>query len=353
MRWFSCLGALIRKAVSTTIKRLCSISYNGSYVDIKIAKNLSISINMANYWFAKHFNKIWKAHNIIVIQSNIGEAYLFIKYFLSTKSDDSTLIVCTKMAHKELLTMFNGNWRSCIIDDTDCAFLPDRLKIGPYKLTTVFSLAHYELFRKSVKQRESHYYKDMQEFVKKYELDIPNEANTIKISQLSLIIAKRQLESMGIEEGNFIYLFPYANSCVGLTFDELASVIKEAEKANMKVLVNCDDSHNMPGSVNLVRCYFRINFVFALAKLSRLIIGVKSGLLEVLMETHRPCLMLITKHKKFGSVEIDATDVKAGYSIDSLPYKYRAQEATSFDSFMLEYRNLIKLVEYERGHASS
>lgn len=261
------------------------------------------------------------ANVLYLLDSNIGEAYLFLKYFLPVLEKKNrnnglkTFVLTSRKIHITIarsLSVANIGYTS-------------KLKVGQcesrfvyrgVQCIVVFNWKYYDELNARIQKEGDHYFRSMVNFfsIKPAKFDLRKVKVSNEVSKLSLHKALQ----LGLDTSNFALLIPEANSCRGLGEDVARKVINRLLNKGYNILVNSESNDCLSLNCVFSSAGFDIDELFELAKLAKIIISVRCGLIEFLAEAGRPAIVVYTDFKFGGEGRLLENDVLKGYSISDL-----------------------------------
>ncbi len=239
-----------------------------------------------------------KYNKIFILKSNLGEAYLFLKYIFNglIEKSDTPIIIATKKYHLELIEM--------LTPDIDCKLLTNLkyetsqkyFTIDNKYVYTAFPMKFYIETEDKVRLGQCHYLSEI------YNYFMLSKENIFEINKIKIKPEVQKNVSEYLKEHNiskFIFISTKANTCECL--DE--EFWNELEKQlHIKTIRNNKN--------------FSIGEAYTLASKATAIISLRSGLSEILSETNKPHIVLYTNFKKrYRFDKIPESQVSKCYSI--------------------------------------
>lgn len=275
--------------------------------------------------FEKRFFKHFTSHDhIYVLKANIGEICCFLTYcaksFLKKNKSQKPLFIATQKYHVDLA--------QTLMPDVPCIYLREIENAVPYLSSkkfildgkTVFFIFNREHFRNVENtSRPVHYFEAIQSYtgIKKQEitLNIYEPAPETEKSMLS------KITETGLDVNNFVFIAPFANSCAEYTVDFWNTLCRNLRKQGFDIFLNLSSKDkNQLEQCGYKTCALSINESVALARKSKQIISLRSGLCELLIHTGVRTNVIYTGFKnKPLSEKISADSVLFSFGLSKLP----------------------------------
>lgn len=242
-----------------------------------------------------------KYNKIFILKSNLGEAYLFLKFLINEliTNLDRPLIIATKKYHLDVINMLSPNI-DCVYTDKLKLEVNDKLfKINDQTYCMVFPLKFYLDTEYKIYSEDTNYLKEMYNYFNISKCNKLN-INKIKITDKTKLKINKFIQKNNLD--NFVFISKDATTCKNIPkkfWDKLES------KLNLKVVHNSKN--------------FTIAEAYYLSKKSVCELCLRSGLSEILSEGNNFNIVLYTDFKKrYKFNEINANKILKGYSIKSI-----------------------------------
>lgn len=286
---------LCNMSITERIESLDSIEY----------KILNFNSNKINKVEAttKNLRKIIdkKYNKVFILKSNLGEAYLFLKYILNglIEKTDKPLIIATKKYHLNLINMIVPNIDKKLVQSLKYETNKKIYTVDNQQIYVAFPMKFYIDTEEKIKQGNCHYLSEMYNFFRISRENILN-TNKIKISIHVEKLIDDYLEENNIDK--FIFLSTDATTCESIDsefWDKLEEQLK------IKIIRNKRE--------------MTIEEAYYLAQKSVATITLRSGLSEILADVNNLHIILYTKFKKRYRFDvISEMKVSKGYSIQAI-----------------------------------
>lgn len=246
-----------------------------------------------------------------------GESFLVLNNISHLHgSDEFDVYICVDKKWKCVLSsMFAPDCKVIFIDRTifthvvfSAAFYINRRK---YRIYQFFPTTHYIEQDKLIKANGVHY----SDYIAN-KLGLPKLCLAPPLlSNKDFAIAKSVAKSNEINLNHFVIVCPEANSCKQSSGLFWSSICNFLESNGFDVYINStkDISNNFCSEI------LSHSELYALATQAKLIIGLRSGLLEILAMTGVPIIAIYTSFPKRGALdEMQSSDVMTGFTLKKI-----------------------------------
>ncbi|MDR1124128.1 MAG: hypothetical protein LBL61_06035 [Elusimicrobiota bacterium] len=272
--------------------------------------------------------------DIFILNSNIGEAFCILFYLsraLSAKAGKRKVLFCvTRESLLSIAGMFAGNIPCVYIRKIEYS-VPDFCWTLGGKNFYMFPAEYFlEVENKARAGAGAHYFTEVLNLfgvnkaeVKPQEIIVPQ---SIKRSALA------KAAKMGLNNNNFIFISPYANSCALLPREFWLKLGAKLKKKGYDVFENSEENG------------FTLAEAFALALMSQAVIGLRSGLMEILTQTAVPMQVIYTDFRQravFG--ELPSKSVLSGFTLKKLPAV--KSNITEYDAAEFTLEELLAVID--------
>lgn len=286
---------------------------------------------------------------VFVFWANSGEIALLLSLFfekilhqLGIKNEEEYVILCTKTYHKHMLSMYFPKARVAVEKPLALRYITGDCTVGDWKITMFFPGKYFAKFESLAdKNKTVNFYDWMKLWLNisnpriqapdtEVMADYHNQSIT-KLAQLNLNYDKLAIVS--------------ENSFSGHNVDpELFEEIKSSlQKNGFSIYVNRLNQKDP--------AFLTYPEIFALARRAKIIIGVRSGLMDFLAATGKPMIVLYTSFpdRGFNTPSKTTKQVMEMFNMKALPYHGFGDlfqlNTEEFDSCISLVRQLI-----ERGN---
>lgn len=182
------------------------------------------------------------------------------------------------------------------------------------KLFNIFPTMHYVNQDKQIVNAGSHYFL---EICKTLGIESKSGSFVPKISHQAKLKVEQWVKENRVDWGKLVVLCPAANSCKAISNDILNKISSNIKLLGGGVFVNS----NKPGEIRGDFFeFFTHEELFYLCSKSQAVIGLRSGLIEILAASQVPVVALYSGFPQRGALSaMDSRFVLKGFSIKKLP----------------------------------
>ena len=246
-----------------------------------------------------------------------GETYLSLAYL---KPGSNSVFIATKRYHVDLCRMLHP--------DVDCIYLPELIKLRAYNNTyktiykgktfyNILPFNHFQrLEKKLVLGLDVHY---CEEICKTIGIKYPSAALHPVISDEARHSALEKAGRICLDLNNFVFLCPESQSNENPPDNTWLDLTDKLYKAGYDIFINAIKLQPYYGMGK--SCFLTFNEAYYIASLSKKIIGLRNGFIEVLTTLGDvPIVCLYTDFKSRGLLSpIRAEIVLSGFTLKKLP----------------------------------
>lgn len=329
------------------IKRYEAENYRTYSLFGKTIRKISLLDKFKKEYF-KYFDNQYD--DIYILRANSGESYLTLTYIIDTliKKNNSKkpLLVATLKYHVDLIKLicpdipyvYTKKWRLNISGN--------EFKIDNFRFFLLYDFHHFKQVENDIRNNpigEHHYFQSILNKFNLTDSDLEYRKITIPVEAEQTMLEK--VSKTGLNLQNFVFLSPEAQSCKLYDEDFWCLLINKLQDKGCDVFVNLvGDNVKLKEAVDFKTCDLSFAEAFALAKHSKRIVSLRSGLTEFLLQTDVPIDVLYTKfrHRHFFD-DIDIYHVMSGFGITQIPFvdKSKIQEFNMFEMAQSECINKI------------
>ena len=302
------------------IKRVRTEDYEKEYFCGNLIKNIDLKQSFLNKW-SKYIDNY---DNIIILNANSGEIYLFLTYvldfFIKKYHCKNVLLIAKKKYHMDLINLI-------------CPEIPHvhLEKIRPLKKTktqiadktffTMFTGDHFLKVEQDIKANPidtSHYFDSILE-----NLQIKNEElgyRKVNVPQEIIKSVKKKASNINLNLNNFVFIAPEAASCEEYDNDFWVDLTLALQAKGYDTFFNIVDKDTDIIGCSFKQCDLTFSEAFALAQMSKGVVSLRSGLTESLLQTNVPLFSLYTSFRNryvFNDMAVEY--VLSGFGLSRLP----------------------------------
>lgn len=254
-----------------------------------------------------------KYNKIFILKSNLGEAYLFLKFILNNLilKSDVPLIIATKKYHINLINMLTPNIDKIYTANLHYEINNKVMLVGEQYVYVAFPMKFYTNTEEKIRNGHCHYMSEIYNFFNISKKNI-SSTNNVKISQELKKRTRDYLQKNNIKK--FVFLSTDATTCENIDKKFWDKLEKEL---NIKIIKNSKD--------------MTLEEAYAIAHKALAIISLRSGLSEILSGINNLQIILYTNFKeRYRFDVISEMKVSKGFSL-------KAIEPNRKNIFELEY----------------
>lgn len=251
--------------------------------------------------------------------TNMGECYLFCTLFkkiCQIHHSKKPVIFITKKIYKDIISMMLPNMHIEMIYtgiDVLLNCTKDVYTTNGHKIFIPFTLKYLTSIEKKFNDKNIHYFTEMEKH-----LGIsPSESITYLCPHVSKNIeytVEQKICELSLNKSNFVILCPEASTCAMYSQSFWNKLVAHFLHNNIDVFLNIIDQRNyINGTKSL---FLNIDELVYLSRFAKRIIGIRSGILEILSSTHTPIEALYTY---FPLQKISATYALSAFTLKKIP----------------------------------
>lgn len=263
------------------------------------------------------------------LATNIGEFGLFLslcfKNFIKQNNIKHPLFITNTKHSIALLNMFYPT--SKILNAPSLPYqMPDEFYINNIKSRYFFPIPYFQQVEKDITDKKTHFFESILNFLNlkqsKFDVNLPQIAGTYQQS------AQRKLKSMGLINKKFVFIVPDANSCVDINKEFWNKLAKNLRNKGFEIIFN---SSKIPLPTKSFLAKFSLQEAFIVAQKAQAVIGLRSGLLDLLSMTGTPIHAIYTAFKNRKDFPpMPKEYVKIGFDLEKLPQEIRKSKTYSY-----------------------
>lgn len=301
-------------------KRTFTEDYKKDYIGNTLVKNTDLTAAIK-----KKYSKYIKGYtDIIILNANSGEIYLFLTYvlksFLQKNNCEKVLLIARKKYHVNLIRLLHPEIQYVYLKKFP-VFKNLTKNIGNQRFFTIFTGKHFIQVEDDIKNNPldtSHYFYSILDDlnINKNELDFKTVVIPSDIQESML----KKISKTKLNLKNFVFLAPEAASCKEYDNEFWVDLTNEFHKKGIDVFMNIVDKDTDIVGCEYKSCKLTFSEAYALAKISKGVVSLRSGLTESLLQTEVPLFSLYTKFRNryiFNDMEVDY--VLSDFGLSKLP----------------------------------
>ena len=279
-----------------------------------------------------------KNSNVLyLLNSNIGEAFLFFKYCfpeLERRNQENGLktFILTNSLNQIAIA------RSLAIDNIaytnklNVEQCDSRFNYRGIDCIVVFNRRYYDNLNADIKKGCDHYFRSMMRF---FSIESDNfYFRKVKVRDSISESALKKALQLGLDTSNFAIVIPEAKSCSDFNEDVVCKIVNILLNDGQSVLINCKKKYSVTNNLVVSTFDFSVDELFELAKLARVIVSVRCGLIEFLSDAKCPVIVVYTDFRSGGEEKLLERDVLRGYSLSEIPSEYSSVTEVTYSHFV-------------------
>lgn len=261
-----------------------------------------------------------KHDDVYILNSNSGEAYLFLCYvtsYIAKNNSRKPLIIATKKYHLDLIEMLAPEIPFIYINKL--MIIGNNFKMQSQRYFTIFPYDHFNKVDddlNSMPLGEVHFFDYILKTLGLNRGDIV--FNGIKINPDVEKSMFDKISATGLDLDSFIFLAPEAISCKKIDTGFWSRLCFELQAKGIDVFMNISDDAGLYADVK--HCYLTFSEAFSLASKSKGMVMLRSGLSDMLSQTHVKKHIIYTEFLDSQKhVKIASDKVLAGFGFSKIP----------------------------------
>lgn len=286
------------------------------------------SRNSAIEFYNKYLKNIeFEYDDIYILNSNIGELYLFAAYllksFLKKNNSNKPLFIATKKYHIDIISIY--------FPDAKFIYIKDKIRdikknatfnIKNHKVFLIFDFSHFARVCQEIRDNEigaTHYFNDIINTLGLTGNDCLKPSPNI--SKATISNATKKIKETNLNLNKFIILMPEALSCTSISTEVWLDIAKKLINKGYDIYFNIVNEENKKVFSEYKFADLNIQELFYLASFSKAIISLRSGLTEFLLPTGIPNITIYSQFKNRNIFKgITLEKIMASFSMQKIPY---------------------------------
>lgn len=316
----------------TILKREEKDNYRKYYLgNLKIHQVSLLKIFKKRYF--KYVNGDYD--DVYILRANSGEIYLLLTYLLDSllKKNGSKrpLLFATKKYHVDMIRMICPEIPYVYVGKLRLKLSEKPFSIDGKRFFLLFNRYYFRQVEQNIKNNKLGQYHYFQGIM--YRLGMTEEDISMRRINVSPEDEKTMLEkvkSTGLNLEKFVFISPEAQSCEMLNEDFWFELISQIKAKGYDVFMNLTGENFKLRNTSIYKtCRLTFAEAFALARLSKKIISLRSGLTEFLIQTGVPMDVLYTKFSQRAFVnDMNIDQIISGFGLMKIPFidMFKVQE---------------------------
>lgn len=247
-----------------------------------------------------------KHDDVYILNANSGEIYLFLTYVVDAvfrkNGSKSPLFIATKKYHCDMIEMLCPEVPYIYQKNAGKKIAAYSFNIEKLRFFMIFDHAHFKRVEARIKKNPAgsiHYFDEM---LKRCEISKDDVVfRNVAISKDIENSMMEKVRSINLNLDKFVFLAPEAMSCEMLDNSFWTEIVKCYRNKGYDVFLNLISPMDL--ECEYKTCFLTYSEAFALAKLSKKIISLRSGFTELLTQTNVPMDILFTKFGGRSSID--------------------------------------------------
>jgi len=326
------------------IKRIDISDVRYWYFKNKLIKKIFLK----NIFKNKYFKYIPKKHDsIFLFDVNSGEMVIFLKfilyYLIQKQKSKNPLIIITKNYHKDLLNLFCPEIPYIELNRTFFGIQEKYFNIQNKKFNLICPKTYFKKTEEKIKQSNQNNY--FNSLLKEFDCNINDiifkQAIILKDIEENMF---EKIKKINLNLNNFILLAPLANTCELIEENFWLELINKLKLKGYDIFINLYKKQNYLSEFKNKTCELSYSELFALAKYSKKIISLRSGLCEFLIDTNIEQNIIYTDFNNRAFCEnLTSAQVLSGFSLCNV-LNINKNLIKEFDFNQFSKKNLIELI---------
>ena len=251
---------------------------------------------------------------------------LILKDFLKKNNIQHPLFLFTNKYHRNLFSLFVPEIQSVFVDKHYFWEYGGEFLINGIRSRYLFPLSYFQWVENEIREKRSLFVDCMRRH-----FDVTSKPITplqVHISEYLEQSVLEKLSAEGLENCKYVFLSTRANSCVSIPQEFWQDLIDYLNSWGLKVVLNTKDE-SLKGNC----CYIPLATDEALvaARGAQFIIGLRSGLMDLLLQAKRPMHIIYTGFpQRTHSLPLSDIEVLYGFDLEKVPCPYKKAKIYSY-----------------------
>ncbi|MBR4507904.1 MAG: hypothetical protein IKP23_00285 [Elusimicrobiaceae bacterium] len=263
------------------------------------------------------------------LSTGIGEFSLFLSLclnnFMKQNHIKHPLFITKNKYHIALLNIFCPSLKIILVLDFPFQRV-NEFKINNIRAKYFFPLPYFQQVEKDIHNKRIHFGESLLNFFelnnKKFDVNLP------KILSKWQYTTEEKLKPFSLNNKDFVFISPQANSCQRINIKFWNTLVEKLHNKGLKIIFNSSDFSVPPGCLT---ADFSLKEAFVIAQKAKAIIGVRSGLLDLLSMSETPIHAIYTAFKdRKDFPPMSKEYVRIGFDLEKLPKEIRKSKIYSY-----------------------
>ena len=286
------LGIPVKKYVQT-----------GNHIQYYLGAYKFFGVNLCEKFSKKHRKLFKKYDDIYILHANIGESVIFLrlaKAYFNKNGSKKPLIVGLQKYHRDLVKLILPDVDVVVMEKPKLSMYMEIGEYGGHSIRLMFPKWHYDEVEDALRVENAPVKHFVDQILNRMELDKSDLSDCdIKVADEVKNSLMKKISKINLNMDNFVIFCPEANTCDDLGEDFWRKLKNRYESMGYDVYFNVTkeaDRYKDCKHSNLT-----VGEVYALSELSKKIIGLRSGLMDLLVLTNTRMKVIYTKAKNRDS----------------------------------------------------
>ena len=277
--------------------------------------------DLGNIFYQKHKKLFDQYDDIYILHANIGESVLFLKLaksYFKKNGSNKPLFIGSQNYHKDLVELLCPDIPVVIIRGINISLYEDKFKVNGNKtFRLLFSKPYFDSVEDNIRDKNNstiHFKTQMLNYLGLEDKDFSNDA--INISNETRKSLQEKIAKTNLDLGNFVIFTPEANTCEDYEFEFWQQLKTKYESQGIDVFCNVVQSINKVKFNKFKQCDLTLGELYELTKMAKELIGLRSGLLDLLVLTNTPMKVLYTNAKnRYSFNPLTSEEMMSGFNM--------------------------------------
>lgn len=239
--------------------------------------------------------------------------------YLKKLGAKNPLFIGLKPYHKDLVEMLCPNIPIKIIQKIKLPLYYSEYKTKEHNIKLIFPKTYFDKVEDSLRDKNApvkHFIKHILNYLNLSENDFSR--TQIKIADAEKQEVLDKVKNIGLDVDNFVFFSPEANTCADIGLKSWLELKSEYESKGYDIFCNVSltkDDYKM-----FKQCDLTLKQAYILASMSKEIVGLRSGLLDLLVLTKVPMRVFYSKAKdREGFNPLSKEEIEDGFLMENIP----------------------------------
>ena len=292
----------------------------GNHIQYYLGDYEFFDVNLCEKFSKKHRKLFKKYDDIYILHANIGESVIFLrlaKAYFNKNGSKKPLIVGLQKYHRDLVKLILPDVDVVVMEKPKLSMYMEIGKYGGHSIRLMFPKWHYDEVEDALRAENAPVKHFVDQILNRMELDKSDLSNCdIKAADEVKNSLMKKISKINLNMDNFVIFCPEANTCEDLGEDFWRKLKNRYESKGCDVYFNVTkeaDRYKDCKHSNLT-----VGEVYALSELSQKIIGLRSGLMDLLVYAAKPMDVIYTKARERDSFNpLTSKEILTGFTMEN------------------------------------